>query len=111
MLNSKPFLDQNRAALVDFMEDSIRTVRWFTDPKNHDAAVQLASELTKQPPAQLLRLFTKQDNYRSPNSEPNLQALQHSLDLQHEMGIQKTRIDIKQYADVSLVHEAAARLK
>jgi sulfonate transport system substrate-binding protein len=95
----KPFLDQNHAALVDFMEDSIRTVRWFTDPKNHDAAVALG------------RLFTKEDNYRGPDGEPNLEALQHSLDLQYEMGIQKTKIDIKQYADLSIVHEAAARLK
>jgi len=107
----KGYIDQNRAVLVDFFEDVIRTVRWLIDPKNHEAAVQLASEMTKQPPAQLQRLFTKQDNYRSPNSEPNLEALQHSLDLQHEMGMQKTRIDIKQYADVSIVHEAAARLK
>ena len=107
----KSYIDQNRAALVDFLEDVVRTVRWFINPKNHDAAIQLASEMTKQPPAQLQRLFTKQDNYRSPNSEPNLEALQHSLDLQHEMGIQKTRIDIKKYADVSLVREAAARVK
>ena len=107
----KSYIDQNRAVLVDFLEDVVRTVRWFINPKNHDAAIQLASEMTKQPPAQLQRLFTKQDNYRSPNSEPNLEALQHSLDLQHEMGIQKTRIDIKKYADVSLVREAAARVK
>jgi NitT/TauT family transport system substrate-binding protein len=107
----KAYIEQNRAVLVDFFEDVIRTVRWFIDPKNHDAAIDLASQLTKQPAAQLQRLFTKLDNYRSPNAEPNLGALQHSLDLQHDMGIQKTRIDIEQYADVSLVHEAAARVK
>ena len=105
------YIEKNRAVLVDFLEDVVRTVRWFTDPKNHEAAIQLASELTKQPPAQLQRLFTKGDNYRSPNAEPNLEALQHSLDLQHEMGIQKTPIEIKKYADVSLVHEAASRVK
>jgi NitT/TauT family transport system substrate-binding protein len=107
----KPFLDQNHAAMVDFMEDEIRTVRWFTDPTNHDAAVALVGAFNKQPPAQLGRLFTRQDNYRDPNAEPNLGALQHSLDLQQEMGIQKGKIDIKQYADVSVVHAAAARLK
>jgi len=89
----------------------IRTVRWFTNPKNHEAAIALAAALTKQPAAQLERLFTKQDNYRDPNAEPNLQSLQHSLDLQDQMGIQKTKIDVKRYADLSLVHEAAARLK
>jgi NitT/TauT family transport system substrate-binding protein len=107
----KPYIDANRAVLVDFLEDMVRTVRWFIDPKNHEAAVELASAMTKQPPAQLQRLFTKEDNFRDPNAEPNLAALQHTLDLQHEMGIQKTAIDIKNYADLSLVHEAAARLK
>jgi NitT/TauT family transport system substrate-binding protein len=107
----KPYIDQNRAMLVDFLEDVVRTVRWFIDPNNHQAAVQLAAELTKQPPAQLQRLFTKEDNYRSPNGEPNLEALQHSLTLQHEIGMQKTKIDITKYADVSLVREAAARVK
>jgi sulfonate transport system substrate-binding protein len=107
----KPFLDRNRAALTDFMEDSIRTVRWFTDAKNHDAAIALVAAFNKQPVAQLGRLFTKEDNYRDPNGEPNLPALQHSLDLQQEMGIQKTHIDIAQYADLSIVQAAAARLK
>jgi len=107
----KSFIDKNRAALVDFLEDVIRTVRWFTDPQNHEAAIALAAALTKQPAAQLERLFTKEDNFRDPNAEPNLQSLQHSLDLQYEMGIQKTKIDAKRYADLSLVHEAAARLK
>ena len=107
----KPFLDRNRAALTDFMENSIRTVRWFIDPKNHDAAIALVAAFNKQPVAQLGRLFTKEDNYRSPNGEPNLKALQHSLDLQHEMGIQKTQIDVARYTDLAIVHEAAARLK
>ncbi|HVA14493.1 MAG TPA: ABC transporter substrate-binding protein [Stellaceae bacterium] len=107
----KSFIEKNRAVLVDFLEDMIRTVRWFTNPKNHEAAIALAAALTKQPAAQLERLFTKQDNYRDPNAEPNLQSLQHSLDLQDQMGIQKTKIDVKRYADLSLVHEAAARLK
>jgi ABC-type nitrate/sulfonate/bicarbonate transport system substrate-binding protein len=107
----KSFIDENRAVLVDFLEDVIRTVRWFTDPKNHEAAIALAAALTKQPAAQLQRLFTKGDNFRDPNAEPNLKSLQHSLDLQHEMGMQKTQIDVKHYADLSLVQEAAARLK
>src|SRR5262244_1601305 len=28
----KPFIDKSRAALVDFLEDSIRIVRWYLDP-------------------------------------------------------------------------------
>ncbi|MGZ3312471.1 MAG: ABC transporter substrate-binding protein, partial [Xanthobacteraceae bacterium] len=37
------FLQKNRAAMVDFMEDSVRVVRWYLDPKNHDEAVQIAA--------------------------------------------------------------------
>ena len=32
----KPFIDKNRAAIVDFMEDTMRIERWYLDPKNHD---------------------------------------------------------------------------
>src|SRR5262252_5795922 len=35
----KNFIEKNRAALTDFMEDSLRIVRWYLDPKNHDEAV------------------------------------------------------------------------
>jgi NitT/TauT family transport system substrate-binding protein len=105
------FLQKNRAAMVDFTEDVIHTVRWFTDPKNHGDAVALVATFTKQPAENLGRLFTKEDNYRSPTAEPNLKALQASLDLQRELGIQKTKIDISKYSDLSIVHEAAARFK
>ena len=46
----KSFIDKNRAAMVDFMEDTLRVVRWYLDPKNHDEAVKIASKLTKIPP-------------------------------------------------------------
>jgi sulfonate transport system substrate-binding protein len=102
-LARKSFIEKNRVVLVDFLEDVILTVRRFTDPKNHGAAIALAHALTKQSPAQLERLFTKGDNYRDPNADPNLQSLQHSLDLQYEMGMQKTKIDVNRFADLSLV--------
>src|SRR5436189_6415319 len=37
------FLQKNRAAMVDFLEDSVRVVRWYLDPKNHDGAVPVAA--------------------------------------------------------------------
>src|SRR5471032_3459130 len=46
----KSFIDKNRAAMVDFMEDMLRIVHWYLDPKNHDEAVAIASKLTKLPP-------------------------------------------------------------
>src|SRR6202167_5653141 len=38
----KPFIDQNRAAIVDFMEDSMRIERWFLDSGNHDTVAEIA---------------------------------------------------------------------
>src|SRR5437899_4758302 len=38
----KPFIDKNRAAMIDFMEDTLRTVRWYLDPKNHNDEMQIA---------------------------------------------------------------------
>ena len=46
----KPFIDKNRAAMVDFMEDTLRIVHWYTDPANHAAAMQILGDLVKRPP-------------------------------------------------------------
>src|SRR5256885_3523533 len=45
------FLQRNRDAVVDFMEDVLRVTRWYTDPVNHDEAVQIIAQFTKRPPA------------------------------------------------------------
>lgn len=107
----KSFIDKNRAAMVDFMEDLLRVVRWYIDPKNHDAAAQIASQLTKAPVERFGWLFTKQDNYRDPHMLPDLAALQRNVDTVRELGFIKKHIDIKAHADLSLVQEAAKRLK
>ena len=107
----KSFIDKHRAAMVDFMEDMLRITRWFQDPKNHDEVAKIASKLTKVPPERFGWLFTKQDTYRDPNLMPNLEALQRNVDTTRELGFVKKPIDIKKYADLSLVQEAAKRLK
>src|SRR5438128_2899763 len=54
----KPFIDRNRAALVDFMEDTLRIVRWYIDPANHKAAAEIAGNVTRQPAERFNWLFT-----------------------------------------------------
>ena len=105
-----PFIQQNRAALVDFFEDTIRAVRWYTDPKNHEEAVAIVAGLNKAPPARMEWAFTGKDQYRDPNGMPNLTALQSNLQLQKQVGFLKDDIDVKTYSDVSMVEEAAKRL-
>jgi NitT/TauT family transport system substrate-binding protein len=107
----KPFIDKNRAALVDFLEDSLRIVRWYLDPANHAEVAQIASRLTKQPPERFGWVFTKQDNYRDPNLMPDLAALQRNVDLMKDLGFIKASVDVKAHSDLSLVEEAAKRLK
>ena len=56
-------------------------------------------------------LFTKKDDYHDPNGLPNLDSSQKSLDGEKDLGFLKSSPDVKQFADLSLVREAAARLK
>lgn len=111
-----PFIQKNRAALVDFMEDAIRIAHWWVDPKNHVEAVAIAARVSKRPAAAFDKwLFVKAgqqgDYYRDPNMVPNLEALQANVDLQRELGFLKGPIDVRKHADLSVVQEAAARAK
>jgi len=107
----KPFIDAHRAILVDFLEDTLRIAHWYLDPKNHDAVAEIASQLTKQPPERFGWLFTKNDYYRNPNLVPNLDALQKNVDTTKDLGFIKASFDVKAHSDLSLVEEAAKRLK
>jgi NitT/TauT family transport system substrate-binding protein len=107
----KGFIDAHRAAMIDFMEDMLRIVHWYLDPKNHDEVVKIAAKVVKQPPERLGWLFTKDDDYRDPNMVPNLEALQRNADVMKDLGFVKRKIDVKAHADLSLVEEAAKRLK
>jgi sulfonate transport system substrate-binding protein len=106
------FLEKNRAAVVDYLEDSLRELRWFSDPANHAAAVKIFSDFTKIPAAQFDPwLFVKgEDYYKDPNGAPDLEALQANVDTMRSLGFTKETLEVKKYADLSLVKEAAARL-
>ncbi len=110
------FLEKNRAVMLDFMEDAIRAVHWWLDPKNHKEAVEIAARVSKRPAASFDKwLFRKGgqkgDYYRSPNLMPDLKALQANVDLQHQLGLLKARLDIKTHSDLSIVREAGKRVK
>ena len=107
----KSFIDKNRAAMVDFLEDTLRVVRWYLDPKNHDAAVQIATKLTKISPERFSWLFTDKDYARNGNLMPDMKALQANVDATQALGFIKSKLDVQKYTDLSIVQEAAARLK
>lgn len=110
------FIKKNRAAMIDFLEDSIRAVQWFLDPKNHKEATEIAARVSKRPAASFDKwLYTKNgqngDYYHDRNLRPDLKALQANIDLQHQLGLLKSSLDVKKHSDLSLVEAAAKRVK
>jgi sulfonate transport system substrate-binding protein len=107
----KSFIDKNRAAMVDFMEDTLRIVRWYIDPANQKAAAEIAAKVTKQPAERFGWVFTDKDYYRDPNMLPSLEALQRNLDMTTDLGFVKGKVNVAEHTDLSIVKEAAGRLK
>jgi sulfonate transport system substrate-binding protein len=107
----KPFIDKNRPAMVDFMEDTLRITRWYLDPNNQKEVMEIAGRVTKQPPERFDWLFTKRDAYHDPSMLPDLTALQKNVDMTRDLGFVRSRLDVKKHADLSIVEEAAKRLK
>ena len=105
------FIAKNRPAMVDFLEDFIRVVRWYYDEKNRDEAIKIIAEGSKTPEAVLRRfIFTKQDNYRSLEAMPDLKVLQSNWAAMKELGLSKQELKVEDYSDLSVVKEANARL-
>jgi NitT/TauT family transport system substrate-binding protein len=111
MVGNTDFLKKNSAAMTDFLEDYITGLSWFLDPKNHEEAVKLTADFSKLP-RKLYEdfAFTKLDFYRSPTATPNIEALQKNIDLMHDLGVIKRKIDVKPYVDLSYLNAAKKRL-
>jgi NitT/TauT family transport system substrate-binding protein len=105
----RSFLDKNRAAMVDFMEDALRITRWYLDPANHADAMTIAGRITKQPPERFDWAFTRRDYYHDPDMRPNLDALQRNVAMMKELGFVTRSIDVREHADLGIIEEAARR--
>jgi sulfonate transport system substrate-binding protein len=104
-------IEKNRAAMVDLMEDTLRIVRWYLDPANHKEVMQIAARVTKQPPERFDWAFTERDYYHDSSMLPNLEALATNVAMMKDLGFVRSGIDVRQHSDLSIVKEAAARLK
>lgn len=106
------FLEKNRTQLLDFFEDHVRAMRWFTDPKNREEAVRIIATYMKQPPENLTHLFTANDYYRDPFLVPNIKNLQSSVDVVHEVGLAPVKLEVApKHVDTSFVEEAKRRIE
>ena len=106
------FLAAHRPAMIDFMEDVLRALHFFTDPANHSEAVNIVARFNKQPAEYYdVWLFRPGgDYYRDANAVPDLNSLQSNIRMQVKFGFLKADLDVRQYADLSLIKDAAARL-
>jgi sulfonate transport system substrate-binding protein len=106
------FIQRNRAVLLDFLEDYLRAVRFYTDLVNQKEAVAIAAGFTKLPPTAFESwLFTRKDYFRDPDGMIDVKALQLTFDVQKDLGFLKTTIDAQRYVDLSLIEEVGKRLK
>jgi NitT/TauT family transport system substrate-binding protein len=106
-----PFIAAHRAALIDYLADSLRELRWYADPAHHDEVVKVVSDFTKIPPELWSRyIFSKGDVFHDPQGLPDLEALQHNIVTQHELGFLPASLDVGSYTDLSLVRAAAKQL-
>ncbi len=114
------FLAKNKAALMDFFEDHVRAVRWFTDPKNKKEATEIIAKFMKQKPEDLEYLFTKADYYRDPFMFPNVPNIQTMVDASIAVGalpsgtagaLQGAFTVAPAYVDISFVEEAKKRIQ
>lgn len=107
-----PFIAAHRAALVDFLEDMVRAVRWYSDSANHQEVVTILTTFTKLPPERFASwVFTPADAYHDPNGKPDLAALQTTTSRLKRLGFLKADLDLSAYADLGPVEEGASRVK
>ncbi|MBI3091713.1 MAG: ABC transporter substrate-binding protein [Candidatus Tectomicrobia bacterium] len=106
------FLTQHRQAMQDFIDDWLRSVRWYLDPKNRDEAIRITSRFTKIPEAAFKAwAFGPGDVYRDPDGFPDLLALQKNLDDLYSLGMTTFQVDVLKHVDLSFVRSARMRLK
>ena len=104
------WIKENRAALVDFLEDNIRFRKWATDPKTRPEAIKVLAEVAKRKPEVYADwAFTKRDSYRDPQCLVNVARYQKNVDDLVKLGLLPKRIDVSEKIDNSLAEEAAKR--
>tara|TARA_R110000787_G_scaffold20785_37_gene61807 strand:+ start:1510 stop:2490 length:981 start_codon:yes stop_codon:yes gene_type:complete len=109
----RDFVQKNRAVLVDWLEDYVRGTRWLADPKNRQEALEMTAAFNKRPAKGFAGwAFTKEGDYHhDQNGLLDMEAFQNNVDVLHKLKILRRTIKVADHTDLSLVKEAAARLK
>jgi NitT/TauT family transport system substrate-binding protein len=105
------YLRKNQAVVADFMEDWVRSRRWFLDPANRPAAIGIIARFMHLPTSDLEYVFTHQDYYRDPWSEPNVPGIQKPIDIAHQIGMLKQAIQVAPaHVELQYLVEAKKRI-
>jgi NitT/TauT family transport system substrate-binding protein len=105
------FIANNRAALVDFLEDNMRMRRWMLDPVTRKDAIRLLSDVSKVPSEKYAGwVYSSKDYYYDPDARVDVKRLQKNIDDMKRANIVPAAIDVAPYVDLSLADEAAARV-
>ncbi len=104
------YIEENRAILVDLMEDWITGIRWAADPANADAFHAVIAEVTESDAGRFGYVLTDDDFQRNINGTPSLVNFQKTIDLAVDAGVLPAGISIEpDYVDLSIVNEALDR--
>jgi sulfonate transport system substrate-binding protein len=105
------YIEKNRAALVDFLEDNLRMRRWMLDPRTRSDAIRLLSDVSKAPIEKYAGwVYSNKDYYYDPSAMIDVKRLQRNIDDMKKANIVPATIDVAHYVDLSLAEEAAARV-
>jgi NitT/TauT family transport system substrate-binding protein len=105
------WIAKNRATLVDMLEDMILFRKWCYDPAHSQEARELLSKIGKRPVAQFAKVFTKDDTLqRNIDLQLDVANIQRNIRDLNEAGAMNLNIEAKNYVDMSIAKDAAARL-
>ena len=105
------FIAAHRPALIDFLTDYMRAMRWFLNPANRTEALAILVAVTHKPLKDVEFAFTPHDFYRSPDLMPDIPAVQREIDEDVALGVLPRRVVVSpKYVDLSLIKTAKERL-
>ncbi|HEY3918978.1 MAG TPA: PhnD/SsuA/transferrin family substrate-binding protein [Stellaceae bacterium] len=104
-------LAAHRPAVVDFLTDHVRAVRYLIDPAHHEETVAIVAAVTKAKPETLQYVYTKADSFHAPDGKPDVAATQRALDVELKYGLIKNTVTVSpKYVDLGPIEEADRRL-
>jgi NitT/TauT family transport system substrate-binding protein len=96
------FLKANPEAVRAFLDDYVRGLKWFYDPKNRERALQITADFTKSPKDVLASYFmTPNDYYRDPDACLSAKVIQTPIDAMYREGFIDRPLDVSRYVDMS----------